>query len=65
MHMSYPNNLLFRYMVTSNNLTNCHDSIIQPQLRTLITKILMYIYGRVLELKQILIDEDCSIYTYG
>lgn len=41
-----------------------HNTIIQPQLRNFIKKMLMSIYGRILELKQILIEEDSSIYTY-
>ncbi|VVC37808.1 P-loop containing nucleoside triphosphate hydrolase [Cinara cedri] len=53
----------FRYIVISNELTVCHDSIIQPQIRILIKRMLMCIHGRVLELKQILMDEDKSIYT--
>jgi len=51
-------------MVTSNVLTMCHDSIIQPQIRDLTKEMLMCIYGRILELKQMLIDQDSSIYTY-
>lgn len=55
---------VLRYMVTSNELTVCHDYIIQPQLRIFIKKLLMCTFGRILELKQILIDEELSIYTY-
>jgi len=51
-------------MVTSNELTACHDCIIQPQLRIFIKKLLMCTFGRILELKQILIGEELSIYTY-
>lgn len=51
-------------MVNSNELTVCHDSIVQPQVRILIKKMLMCVYGRILELKQILTDEDLSIHTY-
>jgi len=52
-----------RYMLNSNELTVCYDSIIQPNLRILIKKMLIYVYGRILELKNILIAEDSSIYT--
>jgi len=55
---------ILRYMVTSNELTACHNYIIQPQLRIFIKKLLMCTFGRILELKQILIGEDVSIYTY-
>lgn len=51
-------------MVTSNELTACHNNIIQPQLRIFLKKLLMCTFGRILELKQILIGEDFSIYTY-
>lgn len=50
-------------MIISNELTVQHDSIIQPQIRDFIKEMLMCIYGRILELKQMLIDEDLSIYT--
>lgn len=53
-----------RYMVISNELTAYHNKIIQPQLRIFIKKLLMCTFGRILELKQILIGEDLSIYTY-
>lgn len=56
---------VLRYMVTSNELTACHNKIIQPQLRIFIKKLLMCTFGRILELKQILIGEDFSIYTYA
>lgn len=55
---------VLRYMVTCNKLTVCHDYIIQPQLRIFIKKLLMCTFGRILELKQILISEELSIYTY-
>ncbi|CAH1738693.1 unnamed protein product [Aphis gossypii] len=55
--------LYVRYMVTSNKLTACHDCIVQPQLRIFIKKLLMCTFGRILELKQILIGEELSIYT--
>jgi len=61
--INFPLNVL-RYMVTSNELTACHNKIIQPQLRIFIKKLLMCTFGRILELKQILIGEDFSIYTY-
>lgn len=54
----------FRYMLVSNELTACHDYIIQSQIRSLIKRMLMCIYGRILELKTLLMDEDLSIYTY-
>lgn len=51
-------------MIICNELTGYHDFIIQPQVRILIKKMIMCSFGRILELKQILIDEDFSIYTY-
>jgi len=61
--INFPLNVL-RYMVTSNELTACHNNIIQPQLRIFLKKLLMCTFGRILELKQILVGEDFSIYTY-
>jgi len=61
--INFPLNVL-RYMVTSNELTACHNNIIQPQLRIFIKRLLMCTFGRILELKKILIGEDFSIYTY-
>lgn len=50
-------------MVSSNELSKWHNNIVQLQLRDFIKKMLMSIYGRILELKQILTEEDSSIYT--
>ncbi|XP_050433854.1 dynein regulatory complex protein 11-like [Adelges cooleyi] len=55
--------LYVRYSLVANELTAHHDSIIQPQVRTLIKKLLLPTFGRLVELKQTLIDEDKSIYT--
>ncbi|XP_025193072.1 dynein regulatory complex protein 11-like, partial [Melanaphis sacchari] len=55
--------LYVRYMVTCNELTKCHDYIIQPQLRIFIKNVLTCTFGRIFELKKILINEDLSIYT--
>uniref|UniRef100_A0A2S2Q841 Uncharacterized protein n=1 Tax=Sipha flava TaxID=143950 RepID=A0A2S2Q841_9HEMI len=55
--------LYVRYMVTSNQLNECYKYIIQPQIRILIKKTVMCMYGRIFELKQILVNEDSSIYT--
>lgn len=51
-------------MVTSNQLSECYKYIIQPQIRILIKKTLMCIYGRIFEHKQTLVNEDSSIFTY-
>ncbi|XP_050527914.1 dynein regulatory complex protein 11-like [Daktulosphaira vitifoliae] len=55
--------LYVRYTLISNELTAYHDSIIQPQIRILIKKLLIPLFGRLMELKQILMDGDLSIYT--
>lgn len=56
--------LYLRYIIISNRLSEVIDQIVQPQKRLLIRKILEAVLGRVLELKNDLVEADLNEYTH-
>lgn len=56
--------LYLRYIVIANKLAECVDQMVQPQKKQLIRKLLEATLGRVLELKNDLVEADLCDYTH-
>lgn len=56
--------LYILYILIANRLTVCADQMVQPQKRHLILKLLEATLGRILELKNDLVEADLNEYTH-
>ncbi|CAH0546409.1 unnamed protein product [Brassicogethes aeneus] len=57
-------NLYVRYIMIANKLNVCVDQMVQPQKCMLIRKLLEATIGRILELKEDLVEADINEYTH-
>ncbi|XP_077772380.1 IQ and AAA domain-containing protein 1-like [Podarcis muralis] len=56
--------LYLRYIQTARRLEVCYDQMVQPQKRLVLRPLLEGVLGRILELKQELVELDLSEYHY-
>ncbi|KAM6452651.1 IQ and AAA domain-containing protein 1-like isoform 7-T7 [Liasis olivaceus] len=56
--------LFLRYMQVARRLEACYDQVVHPQKRLVLRPLLDSVLGRVLELKQELVERDLSEYHY-
>lgn len=53
-----------RYMQVARRVEACYDQMVQPQKRLVLRRLLDAVLGRILELKQELVELDLSEYHY-
>ncbi|XP_063003630.1 IQ and AAA domain-containing protein 1-like [Elgaria multicarinata webbii] len=56
--------LFLRYVQTAQRLEACYDQVVHPQKRVVLRRLLDGVLGRILELKQELVELDISEYHY-
>lgn len=57
--------IYYKYIIASNKLNECYDQIVHPQKRILIRKLLDGCLGRILEIKNDLVNIDLSEFNYN
>lgn len=55
----------YKYTIAANKLNECYDQIVHPQKRILIRKLFDGCLGRILELKNDLVNVDLSNFSYN